>query len=101
MAKEYNQLQADEKIDKDSTIFQLNPFICKEDAVIKMKSRLSNFELLPEQTKFPKIIAKDSRMGDLLILDAHTNNAHAGPQFTHRILRNNYWIIGGKTKHLP
>ena len=45
MRKEYDQLHADEKIDKESTIFQLNPFICKEDAVIKNEAQIVEFRV--------------------------------------------------------
>ena len=64
--------------------------MCKMDHVIKMNSRLSDAKLLPEQTKFPIILAKDSRLADLIIIKQHTINAHSGPQATHKIVRLRY-----------
>ena len=29
-------------------------------------------------------------------MKTHIENAHAYPQFTHRMVRNNYWILEGK-----
>ena len=98
LAHEYAQLEAGDTVEKESVLFQLNPFLCKKDRVIKMNSRLSDAEILPEQTKFPTIIAKDSPLGDLLIMKQHTTNAHAGPQATHRSVRTKYWVVGGKKK---
>ena len=98
LAHEYAQLEAGDTVEKESVLFQLNPFLCKKDRVIKMNSRLSDAEILPEQTKFPTIIAKDSPLGDLLIMKQHTINAHAGPQATHRNVRTKYWVVGGKKK---
>ena len=66
LAHEYVQLEAGDTVEKESVLFQLNPFLCKKDRVIKINSRLSDAEILPEQTKFPTIIAKDSPLGDLL-----------------------------------
>ena len=97
-ALEYSQLEAGDTVDKESVLFQLNPYLCEKDRVIKMNSRLSDAELLPEQTKFPIILAKDSPFGDLVIMKQHTTNAHAGPQATHRSVRTRYWIMGGKRK---
>ena len=97
-ALEYSQLEAGDTVDKESVLFQLNPYLCEKDRVIKMNSRLSDAELLPEQTKFPIILAKDSPFGDLVIMKQHTTNAHAGPQATHRSVRTQYWIVGGKRK---
>ena len=89
LAHEYAQLEAGDTVEKESVLFQLNPFLCKKDRVIKMNSRLSDADILPEQTKFPTIIAKDSPLGDLLIMKQHTTNAHAGPQATHRSVKRN------------
>ena len=63
-----------------------------------MNSRLSDADILQEQTKFPTIISKDSPLGDLLIIKQHTTIAHTGPQATHRSIRTKYWVVGGKKK---
>ena len=44
-----------------------------EDGVIKMQTRLTYSELLPEQIKHPIILGKGSRLAELVIMDAHVN----------------------------
>ena len=68
LAHEYAQLEAEDTVEKESVLFQLNPFLCKKDRVIKMNTRLSDAEILPEQTKFPIMLSKDSPFGDLIII---------------------------------
>ena len=94
--KEYLDLKKSGNVDSKSVLFQLNPFLCPDDSVIKMNSRLSNAEILPEQVKYPKILSKGSRLSELIIMNIHIDNAHAYPQYTHRMVRNKYWILGGK-----
>ena len=46
--------------------------------------------------KHPVILAKDSRLAELVIMDAHVTQLHAGPEQTKRMVRNHFWTIGGK-----
>ena len=61
-----------------------------------MKTRLTYSELLPEQMKHPIILGKGSRLAELVIMDAHVTQLHAGPEQTKRLVRNKFWAIGGK-----
>ena len=61
-----------------------------------MNTRLARAEVLPEQVKYPKILDKDSRLAEMIITHHHVTNAHSGPQFTQRAVRNEFWISGGK-----
>ena len=97
-ANEYSQLDAGDTVDKESVLFQLNPYMCPKDRVIKMNSRLAHAQILPEQTKYPTILSKDGPLANLIIMKHHIINAHAGPQATHRSVRSKYWIMGGKRK---
>ena len=53
-----------------------------EDGVIKMQTRLTYSELLPEQMKHPIILGKGSRLAELVIMDGHITRLHAGPEQT-------------------
>ena len=81
-------------VEKTSELFDLSPFM--EDGIIKMQTRLTYSELLPEQMKHPVILQKDSCLAELVIMDAHVTQLHAGPEQTKRMVRNHFWTIGGK-----
>ena len=66
------------------------------DGIIKMKTRLTYSELLPEPMKHPIIFGKGSRLSELVIMDTHATQLHAGPEKTKRLVRNKFWVIGGK-----
>ena len=53
-----------------------------------MYTRLENSETLPEQTKHPIILAKESRVAELIIIDSHIQQLHSGPEQTKRKIRN-------------
>ena len=91
---EYTQLQQEEDVGKNSHIYALSPFL--EEGIIKMQTRLAYSDLLPEQMKYPIILAKKSRLAELIIMDSHIQQLHAGPEQTKRLVRNKYWVVGGK-----
>ena len=91
---EYEQLQRGKDVDPTSTLYDLSPFM--EDGVIKMRTRLTRMDILPEQLKHPTILARDSKLSELLIMDSHVRQIHAGPEQAKRMVRNKFWIIGGK-----
>ena len=91
---EYNQLENGMDVDRNSAIYCLSPFM--DNNVIKMRTRLGHSELLPEQHKYPIILSKDSRLSELIILNSHEKQHHAGPEQTKRLVRNIYWILDGK-----
>ena len=94
--KEYDQLQEANVVDTSSDSYQLNPIM--EEDVIKMRTRLEYSQMLPEQTKFPIILPKKSRIADLIIMQEHEQASHAVPEQTRRNVRTKYWILGGKRK---
>ena len=61
-----------------------------------MQTRLTYSELLPEQMKHPIILGKGFRLAELVTMDAHVTQLHAGPEQTKRLVRNKFWAIGGK-----
>ena len=47
-------------------------------------------ELLPEQMKHPIILGKGSRQTEVVIMDAHVTQLHAGPEQTKVLVRNKF-----------
>ena len=78
----YYKLQEGNDVDKTSQLNDLSSFI--EDGGIKMQTRLTYSELLPEQMKHPIILGKGSRLAELVLMDAHITQLHAGPEQTKR-----------------
>ena len=94
--EEMEQLKEGKEIEKPSVLFQFKPFL--ENNLIRMRTRLEYGEHLPEQTRFPIILPKDSKLTDLIIMNQHEQMAHCGAEQTKRLIRNQYWVIGSKRK---
>ena len=94
--EEYATLEDNLTVSRSSELFQFNPFM--DNHIIKMKTRLEYSLQLPEQTKFPTLLPKECLFSDLIIIHEHESNNHSGPEQTRRLVRNKYWIIGGKRK---
>ena len=95
--EEYESFKEGKEVSKSSTISSLSPFM-DPSGVIKMKTRLEYCDILPEQARYPVILAhpNKSRLAELLIIEAHLKLCHGGPEVVRRRLRNLYWILGGK-----
>ena len=92
--EEYFKLKEGNDVDKASELYHLSPSM--EDGIIKMQTKLTHSELPSEQMKHPIILGKGSRLAELVIMDAHITQLHAGPEETKRSVRNKFWAIGGK-----
>merc|ERR1712074_135973 len=94
--EEMEYLKDGKEIEKPSFLFQFKPFL--ETNLIRMRTRLEYGEHLSEQTRFPIILPKDSKLTYLIIMHQHVQTSHCGAEQTKRLIRNNYWIIGSKRK---
>ncbi|XP_063636142.1 uncharacterized protein LOC134806751 [Cydia splendana] len=90
---EIRKLRATKTVSTKSNILKLNPFLDDND-VLRVGGRLNNSSL-HDYTKHPMIIAKNSRLTELLVKRAHLENLHGGPKLTLVHLRDKYWIVGG------
>ena len=95
--EEYESFKEGKEVSKSSTISSLSPFMDPSGG-IKMKTRLEYCDILPEQARYPVILAhpNKSRLAELLIIEGHLKLCHGGPEVVRRRLRNLYWILGGK-----
>ncbi|XP_029158933.1 uncharacterized protein LOC114931136 [Nylanderia fulva] len=79
---------------KSNSLTKLTPFI-DSSGFLRTGGRLQN-STLPPESKHLLILPKRSPLTELIIKDAHIRSCHGGTQITSTILRNSYWIIGGR-----
>lgn len=72
----------------------LNPFI-DENGVLRVGGRLKNAQT-SSTAKHPIILPSEHAISHLLIQQYHFAHLHAGPTLLSNILRQEYWIVGGK-----
>ena len=92
--EDYCKLEEEDEVDKTSELYDLSPFM--EDGIIKMRANVTYTDILTEQMKHPTILRKESRLAELVIMNSHVTPLHAGPEQTIRLVRNRFWVIGGK-----
>lgn len=92
-SEDYSKLSNNKKLDKNSKLFYLNPFIDKE-GIIRLGSRL-RFSSLAYNIKQPIVIPKDHPL-TLLIFHHYHDSLHPGPQLLLSLVRQRYWPISGK-----
>ncbi|XP_015189713.1 PREDICTED: uncharacterized protein LOC107073542 [Polistes dominula] len=63
--------------------------------VLRVGGRLSKSELMYE-AKHPAILPRSSRLSELIIAHAHKKTMHGGTQSTLALIRQLYWIFGGR-----
>ncbi|CAK1579613.1 unnamed protein product [Parnassius mnemosyne] len=83
-----------EEIKKNSALKALTP-ILDEVKILRVGGRLENTRL-EHSRKHPIIMAKKSKLTELIIADAHKQTLHGGSQLTINYIRNKYFIIGDK-----
>ncbi|XP_063838111.1 uncharacterized protein LOC135087201 [Ostrinia nubilalis] len=92
--KEIEAINKKFNIQKNSRLKSLNP-ILDENNILRVGGRLEEADLR-ENKKHPIIMAKHSSLTKLIIVDAHNQTLHGGPQLTLNYIRNKYFIIGAK-----
>ncbi|XP_011870855.1 PREDICTED: uncharacterized protein LOC105563679 [Vollenhovia emeryi] len=92
--QEIRTLSTDHSLSKSNSLTRLTPFI-DSAGFLRVGGRLQSASL-PNNTKHPLILPKDSILTTLIISDAHSRTLHGGTQVTLSFIRNNYWIIGGR-----
>ena len=80
----------DKYVKKSSPVYKLDPFL--EDGVIKVGGRLSRSSL-PEETKHPTILPKNSRVTELILHETHEATGHSGRNHMLARVQRKYWII--------
>lgn len=91
--QEINDLKTKGSVCNNKGLQKLYPYLDKNN-ILRVGGRLQNSNL-PEETKHPAIIPKNSKLAKLLIARAHITTLHGGARLTLATLRQKYWITGG------
>lgn len=78
----------------NSKLCNLNPFL-DDRGILKVGGRLNNSKFKFEE-KNPAILSPRSHLARLIAEETHLRLMHAGPQHTLAIVRENFWIVGGR-----
>ncbi|KAJ8912021.1 hypothetical protein NQ315_003558 [Exocentrus adspersus] len=78
----------------DKRISFLHPFRDK-DGIIRLKSSVSNRQD-EESFRFPVVLPAKHPMVSRLIFEVHEKSCHVGIQGLFSLLRDKYWILGGR-----
>ena len=77
---------------KGDPLRKLNPFVGKEDGVLRVGGRLSHANLSRE-IMHPPILPYSSALSRLFAHRAHLSSLHGGPTLTLSLLLRNVWIV--------
>lgn len=92
---EKRQLQKNGSVENSSNLKKLNPFIDKE-GLVRVGGRLQNSKLSWDN-QHQLIIPKNHHLALLIIRQIHFRNMHCGPQALLNTVRQNFWVIGGRS----
>ncbi|XP_024871917.1 uncharacterized protein LOC112454648 [Temnothorax curvispinosus] len=92
--KEIRLLVKGERLPKSNFLNRLTPFIDR-DGLLRVGGRLY-FAQIDMEAKHPFILPRRSPLTTLVIEDTHRRSLHEGTQVTLSLLRENFWIIGGR-----
>ncbi|KAK9679933.1 Integrase zinc binding domain [Popillia japonica] len=93
--KEIKLLERGAHVAKISKILNLNP-ILDTDSLLRVGGRLEN-SLLTSDAKHPLLIHHKHRLARLIAEEEHIRLLHAGPQQVLASIREQFWIVGGRT----
>lgn len=94
-AREMIDLKQKRPIYNRSKLLCLHPFL-EKNGVIRVGGRLKNSTLSYTQ-KFPMVLASNDHLMELIIREAYLKNLHAGFEALLSVLREQYWIISGRS----
>ncbi|XP_026686181.1 uncharacterized protein LOC103518638 isoform X2 [Diaphorina citri] len=75
------------------TLKKLSPFL--EQGILRVGGRLSNSNL-PNDQQHPILLPSNHHVTELIVTHCHTTNFHTGPFLLLAILRQKFWIVGGR-----
>ncbi|XP_038050892.1 uncharacterized protein LOC119724042 [Patiria miniata] len=82
-------------VKKSSPLYRLDPKINSE-GVMCVGGRLKNSKL-QTQEKHPVILPKKNHIVELLVRHFHAVSGHSGREHVMSLMRQRYWVIGGRT----
>ncbi|KAM7393992.1 hypothetical protein PAMP_020821 [Pampus punctatissimus] len=82
------------RVHKSSRLCRLDPVL--DEGVLRVGGRLHK-SAMPEETKHPCILPKDSHVSVLLLRHIHEHSGHSGRNHMLSVLRKKYWIVKGNS----
>jgi len=92
--QEIKLLSTKQQLPRSNPLVRLTPWIDSQ-GLLRVGGRLQS-ALLSTASKHPLILPRNSALTSLIISDAHMKMLHGGTQLTLSLIRNEYWIIGGR-----
>lgn len=89
--EEIGSLQRGEHVNRHSHIYKLDLII--QDGILRVGGRLSR-SAVPEESKHPAILAKDSKVSKLILQEIHQILGHSGHNHILSKLSQKYWVPG-------
>ena len=94
-SEEINKLRYCKFLSNNSSIRNLNPFLDK-DGLLRVGGRLRHSSLNFDQ-KYPILLPSQHRLTNLIVEHFHRKYFHAGPQALLNQIRQQFWIINGRS----
>ncbi|XP_076246269.1 uncharacterized protein LOC143186476 [Calliopsis andreniformis] len=94
-SKEINQLKTGKDLQPGSKLISLRPFL-DDKGILRVGGRLQNSSL-PYEQKHPILLPRNNHITELIIRNAHIQKHHTGINTTLCIVRQQYWLIDGKS----
>ena len=90
---EIGVLTAGRRLPKGNRLSKLNPFLSKEDGLLRVGGRLAHSNLSFDR-KYPPILPQHSALSLLFVRHAHHQCLHGGFTLTSSVLMPQVWIVG-------
>ncbi|XP_062704253.1 uncharacterized protein LOC109622039 [Aedes albopictus] len=94
-APEIKILPSGKLLSSKNVLAALHPFL-DSTGTIRVGGRLENSDQ-PYDRKHPVILPKSHRVTQLLVLELHLQNLHAGPTLLTAVINQQFWIVGCQT----
>nr|CAH7745353.1 unnamed protein product [Callosobruchus chinensis] len=91
---ELGRLREGKPLKYNSKVLNLKPFI-DDCGILRVGGRLEQAKFAFEK-KHPIILSDECALSRLIVEDAHKKLFHAGPRHVLAVIREEYWIIGGR-----
>ena len=92
--EELNAIQMNKPVSSTSQLAGLCPFV-DLTGMMRVGGRLRRIQMNPE-TKHPIILPRKHHATKLLVEHVHRRNAHVGPEHVLSLVREKYWVLGGR-----
>ncbi|XP_011858553.1 PREDICTED: uncharacterized protein LOC105556088 [Vollenhovia emeryi] len=93
--KEIEVIQNGQELSRSNSLSRLTPFI-DADGVLRVGGRIRH-SLLAYEEKHPAILPRHSTLTALIVASCHSRTHHGGVQQTLGLLRQRYWVPGGRS----